>query len=105
LAPQRSVLRTEPADQLLVLLDIVLHCPHLVFLHATIAGNKITFRVALATGNAERRERSANEPRYFRAVQSRDVQTKMQDDDLKRLREQLPQTRGNQPEFGFPSGI
>ena len=89
LAPKRSVFRTELADQLLILLDVILHRPHLVFLHAAVAGNEVAVRVALAAGDRERHERSSSESRYLRAVQSRDVRAKMQGNDLKRLRELL----------------
>jgi hypothetical protein len=102
LSPKRSVLRTEPADQLLILLEVILHRPHLVFLHAAIASNEIAVRVALATGDRERQERNRSEPRYSRAVQSRYVRAKLQDDVPKRLGELLPQTRGKWPEVGFP---
>jgi hypothetical protein len=56
----------------------------------------------LTSGDRERYERSPSESRNFRAVQSRDVRAKTQGNDLKRLRELLPQTRGTQPEVGFP---
>jgi hypothetical protein len=56
LPAERGILGTEAADQLLILLNVILHRPHLVFLQTAFARNEVAFRIALATGYEERRE-------------------------------------------------
>ena len=103
--PQRRVFRPVPANQLLILLNVILHRPQLVLLHAAIAGDQIALRVALAAGKAEQHERSQSRPRRFRAVQSRFMREILQENGLMRLRDVTSQTRQVRPEFGLPQGV
>jgi hypothetical protein len=94
LPPQGGVLRTELTDELLVLLNVILHRPHLILLHAAIAREEVAFGVALATRDREGHKRSSSEPRYSGAVQSLDVRAKMQNGALKRLRDWCSRREG-----------
>ena len=102
LSPQRRILRSEPANKLLILLKIILHRLHLVFLHPAIARDEIAIDVALATGErtAVRAQCESSAALYLarfdRIVCERRCKTVTRRDFATRGRR-----RGGKPEIGF----
>jgi len=105
LPAEGSIFRAESADKLLILLDVVLHGPHLIFLDPLITRDEIAFSIILAPGQQRDCERSANRARCRRAIPSQCKRAKMQEYDLKRLREQLLEKRWARRNSAFPETL
>ena len=71
LPSQRRVLRAVLADQLLVLLNVILHRVDLVFLHPPLAGDEIVLRIALAAAHSRASTRCAQQSRAERRAANR----------------------------------